>query len=593
MTHKYNIGIIGNCSYIAYITERGEVCWLCLPRFDSGFLFGSLLDKKKGGDFSILPADNQFDTRQYYLENTNILCSEFTNSSGIYRIIDYAPRFYQYDRYFKPLMLFRKIEIISGNPKIVIRCNPVGDYGALQPSVVMGSNHIRYLGIGPQVRLTTSLSINHILEEKPIVLSETAYCAFTYGIPLEASLVATAEDFLEKTRAYWLSWVKTTSVGNIFQEHIIRSALALKLHQYEDTGGIIASGSMGLPEAFGSGRNWDYRYCWLRDAFYTLNAFNTIGHFEELERYFYYIRNIISEEREKIQPLYGITGAKEIVEREIELEGYRNNRPVRVGNDAYSHVQNDVYGQVLVSLLPLYIDKRLSSSPGKTPDMMIINWLLDKISSTMNEPDSGIWEFRNKQQRHCYTFLFHWAGSMAAKKIAEHQNDKKLLRRARNLASLASRQIEACYNPIKQAYCQAIESDQVDASCFQLIISHYLKPNSIRTKNHLKALERELSADGGLIYRYRHCDDFGAPKSAFLVCSFWYVESLACIGQIEKAIGVFEKLLSYSNHLKLFSEDIDPATGSQMGNFPQAYSHVGLMNAASRIGKKLDLPYFL
>jgi glucoamylase len=353
-SHKYNMGLIGNCSYMAYIDDKANVRWMCMPRFDSSFIFGSLLDDNKGGEFSIKPAKGHFSSKQSYLDNTNILITEFKASDGRFRIIDYAPRFYQYDRYFKPLMLFRKIELLEGRPFIKIICNPVYEYGRLIPEIMIGSNHIRYLNFGSVVRLTTDIPLNFIINESPFVLSDNKYLVFTYGEPLEAPLQETAERFLEKTRNYWIDWVKSTSIPMIYQKEMIRSALVLKLHQYEDTGGIIASGTTSLPEENHSTRNWDYRYCWMRDSYYTLMAFNSIGHFEELERYFNFIENIILNNVEnRIQPLYSITAEKNINENTLDLDGYLGNKPVRIGNEAYTHIQNDVYGQLLVSLLPI------------------------------------------------------------------------------------------------------------------------------------------------------------------------------------------------------------------------------------------------
>jgi GH15 family glucan-1,4-alpha-glucosidase len=590
-THKYNLGIIGNCSFLAYIDTHANIQWMCMPRFDSSFIFGALLDKEKGGEFYINPSEANFKSKQYYIPNTNVLVTEFECSDGSkFRVTDYAPRFFQHDRYFRPLMLFRKIEPISGVPSIRVVCNPVGNYGETQSESVQGSNHIRYLNIGKQVRLTSDIPLSYIASESSFVLSETKYIAFTYDIPLEANLRYTAEDFLSKTIHYWQTWIKNTYIGNYHQEDIIRSALVLKLHQYEDTGGIIASGSTSLPEHDQSGRNWDYRYCWIRDAYYTLNAFHHIGHFEELEKYFEYIENILYRAGDRIQPLFTILGAKEIYEKEIPLAGYLGNQPVRIGNDAYTHIQNDVYGQILASLLPIYSDKRLNVKLSRHTTE-IIYFLLHKIEQTMNEPDAGIWEFRNYAQEHCYTFLFHWIGSKSAYKIAAQLNDEVLLKKAEKLIRQSAQKIEACYSPTKKAYTQAINSEFLDASCLQLISLQYLDPRSPIAAQHLEALEKELKHENGLFFRYKHQDDFGKPQSTFLVCAFWYVEALAAAGRIDDAIATFEQLTTYSNHLGLYSEDVG-MDGSQWGNFPQTYSHVGLINAAYQIDRRMDTPSF-
>lgn len=591
--HKYELGIIGNCSYIAYIDKQTNVKWMCMPKFDSSFLFGSLLDSQKGGEFRIIPEDNT-DIRyeQSYLENTNILCTVFHTSKGKFRVTDFAPRFQQNDRNFRPLMLVRKIEVLEGHPEIKVVCNPVYEYGNLKPTIVQGSNHIQYENLGNPVRLTTDIPLSYILSGNSFLLTEPKYLVFTYGVPLEAPIEETCEEFLKKTIHYWRKWVKTTYVPSIYQEQIIRSALALKLHQYEDTGGIIASGTTSLPEFNESTRNWDYRYCWIRDSYYTLRAFNSMGHFEELERYFRFIENIIHRETDRIQPLYSITGDKKITEQEIPLEGYLGvNKPVRIGNDAYTHIQNDVYGQVLASMLPLYIDKRLAHLSKLNHDM--IYKVVRLIEKTIDEPDAGLWEFRNKSQLHCYTFLFQWVGAKAAVKIAKIFEDDVLYRLAVELEKKAADKIEECYDPNLRAYTQAVGNSNMDASCLQLITMNYLDNKSERARQHLEAIEKKLVTPDGLVYRYLHEDDFGKPQSTFLICSFWYVEALACVGRMEEAQKIFEKLLKKAtNHLNLLSEDI-MEDGSQWGNFPQTYSHVGLMNAAFRIARKLDRPIFL
>jgi GH15 family glucan-1,4-alpha-glucosidase len=589
--HKYNLGIIGNCSFLAYVDTEASVKWMCMPRFDSSFVFGSLLDKKKGGNFQVASLDEVVGRYQYYLENTNILCTEVSTEKGKFRVTDVAPRYMQFDRYYRPLMLIRKIEVLRGQPHILVSCNPVYDYGETVPVQHSSSNHIQYSAPGAEMRLTTDIPISYILTGSSFVLTETHYMVFTFGSPLEAPLVSTCEDFLEKTKNYWTGWVKATYVPAFQQDFIIRSALALKLHQYEDTGGIIASGTMSLPEFNKSTRNWDYRYCWMRDAYYTLMAFNSMGHFDELEKYFRYIENIIHKETHRIQPLYSILGEKEITESELPLEGYLEvNKPVRKGNAAYTHIQNDVYGQVLASMLPLYVDKRLVNRRGLNKGL--IYRLLRLIAATMDEPDAGIWEFRTKSQFHCYTYLFHWVGAKAAYKIAVEYEDRELMSMATDLAVKAAERIEKCYNPDLKAYTQSFGSLYMDASCLKLITMNYLDPKSEKARLHLKAIEDKLVTEEGLVYRYIHEDDFGKPDAAFLICSFWYVDALACVGRLAEAQGIFEKLIRRTtNHLYLLSEDIGK-DGSQWGNFPQTYSHVGLMSAAYRIARKLDKPIF-
>ncbi|RSK43921.1 glycoside hydrolase family 15 protein [Hymenobacter rigui] len=592
--HTYDFGLIGNCAFLGLIGTDTAVRWLCWPRFDSSFVFGSLLDEEKGGEYSIRPADStqEFTSHQTYLANTNVLQTDIATADGSYRVKDFAPRFPQYERYYKPLMFIRKVEPLQGTPRIRVACRPVGQYGELELTRRRSSNHIAFLGLEEEIRLTTNIPLTYVLEEEDFVLNEPKYLVMTYGAPLEAPLESTAERFLRATIDYWRTWVKSTSIGSFQQSQVLRSALALKLHQYEDTGAIIAATTTSLPEAPGSTRNWDYRYCWMRDTYYILTAFNNIGHFEEMERYFHYIVNISSKVQDRYQPLYGISGESKLVEQELPLAGYQGNQPVRIGNDAYTHIQNDVYGQVLVALLPLYVDCRFLDPERRAPEKLVYDTLA-LIEQTMDQPDAGLWEFRNLAQKHCYTYLFHWAGSHAARKVARAVGNTEMEARAERLMRVAADHIEQCYNPELQAYTNAMGSPHLDASGMQLILMGYLDPASERARKHLEALEKSLKTPEGLFYRYRHADDFGTPETTFLICSFWYVEALASVGRVEEAIREFEKLTTYTNHLGLLAEDVDAKTGSQWGNFPQAYSHVGLVNAAYRIAQKLAKPNFV
>ena len=539
--HSYRFGLIGNCAYLAYIDTTANVVWQCLPRFDSSFIFGGLLDKAKGGRFSISPhkvekssnSDHHSQTNaqahsQLYVENTNILCTRFKTDEGEFEVVDCAPRFLRHERYFKPLMLIRKIRLISGNPLIKVCCDPKGDYGETSAEVSLGSNHLRYHGLGDIVRLNTNIPLSYVAHQTPFVLNETKYIVLTYGEALDAPLEETVETYLQKTTDYWRTWAQRCTIPDIYQKEVIRSALILKMHQYEDTGAIIAAGTTSLPEAPHSTRNWDYRFFWARDSYYTLNALNSIGHFEELDRYSHYIQNLAIGAEHGFQPLYSITGEAQTTERELELEGYLGNRPVRVGNAAFLQIQNDVYGQLIVSLLPLYVDSRIINSK-RIESTQLAKSMLGFIETTMESPDAGLWEFRNMKNRHCYTYLFHWAGASAVAKIGRTLGDLELEAKAENLKSLAAAGIESCYNVDLKAYCSYVGGSALDASLFQLITMGYLSPKTQRARDHVAVMEEGLRAKGGLFYRYRHADDFGLPEVAFLVCGFWYVRALAAI----------------------------------------------------------------
>ena len=591
--HKYDYGLIGNCAYLALIRKNGNVGWMCWPKFDSSFVFGGLLDEEKGGYFMVEPEDPNYTSTQKYIENTNVLETTFESKDGSYKITDIAPRFSQMDRQYKPLMLVRKIEPIDGNPRVRVRCQPMADYGKIKCNKVFGSSHIRYEGHDQQIRLSTDISLNYVDNEQYFSLNKTRYLVLTWGAPLEAGIKDTSEQFLAKTVNYWRQWVKNTSTERFHQEAVIRSALTLKMHAYQDTGAIIAATTTSLPEFPGSTRNWDYRFCWMRDAHYTLKALNDLSHFEVLEEYAEFIENIVLSEGNRFHPLYPITNDRLPVEEILDLSGYLGKeKPVRIGNQAYEHIQNDVYGQVLTTIQPLFNDARLLDKD-ITKLREIVMKCLYLIDETMEEPDNGLWEFRGLRQLHCYTFLFHWAGAQAAKRIANIIGDEEMLQLATNCIKRSTVMIEKCYDDERGVYTQAVGVPHLDASLLQLINMGYLPADSEKARKHVEAMEKELKTDGGLFYRYKHEDDFGEPETTFLICAFWYVETLARIGRLDEAKEVFENLVTKGNHLGLLSEDVDKNDGSQWGNFPQTYSHVGLINASFTIARRLDKPSFL
>jgi GH15 family glucan-1,4-alpha-glucosidase len=590
--HRYNFGIIGNCAYNALVDRNANVGWLCWPRFDSSFVFGTLLDDEKGGCFYIQPEWDTYTSRQEYIYNTNVLETTFECEDGKYKVIDFAPRFMKYERFYKPVMLMRKIVPLEGRPRIRVACRPVGNYGEIKPTLTYGSSHIRYEGLDAPLRLTTNIPLTFVSHEQAFVLSENKYLVLAWGVPLEGPLESTVESSLEQTIQYWHSWVRNTAIESFHQDAVIRSSLALKLLTYQDTGAIIAAPTTSLPEYPQSTRNWDFRYCWLRNAYYTLKALHDLGHFGILQDYVGFVENIVLSGDGRLRPLYPIGMDKDPAERILPLKGYMGNRPVRVGNQAYEHIQNDVYGQVLITLLPFFTDVRLKTGDYNTL-IGNVKHALRMIEATMDEPDNGLWEFRGIFQLHCYTALFHWAGSHAAKKIARHIGDRRMEIYANQLIRRAAEMIEKCYDAKRGVYTQAVGSSYLDASLLQLINMGYLKPGSVKARQHLKVLEANLMTKGGLFYRYNHEDDFGPQQSTYLLCAFWYVEALAKMNRVGEAIKIFENLLKYANYAGLLSQDVDEKTDSQWGNFPQTFSHVGLINAAFTIARKLDKPIYM
>lgn len=583
-----NFGIIGNCAYSALL-DHGSIAWMCWPRMDSSFVFGPLLDAEKGGAFTVELVDAT-EVTQEYVENTNVLRTVFRGPSGALELIDFAPRFRQFDRLFKPTMLVRKLRRLEGEPLVRIVCKPVGDYGRLVPRSWLGSNHIQFLDLPVPVRLTTDLPLTYIEEGRPFVLGDRGDLVLTWGQPLESELRETATTFLDRTTNYWRRWVKHTRLPRDFQAEVIRSALVLKLHQFEDTGAIIAATTTSLPEYPGSGRCWDYRYCWLRDTYFSLNAFERLGHFEEMEMFLSYLLNLCRRfGDDRLQPLYAINGEHQITEEILEhLDGYRGEKPVRIGNQAYEHVQNDVYGESILAIGRLMLDRRFAGLEYLRGARDVIHQLLRQIERRMEEPDAGLWELRNTQQLHTFTLLTHWAGARRAAEIAEELRDEALHKRAVTAQATAREILETrCWNEKRGALTQYAGGENLDAAMLLALHFGFFKPDDPRAKRHVKAIEEQLRL-GKLLRRYDVEDDFGTQDAAFTVCSFWLVEALAIVGEREAARDLFDELLALSNGLGLYSEDILPATGELSGNFPQTYSHVGLINAAFRLSRDWD-----
>jgi len=573
-----SLGIVGNCQYNALIDRAGNVVWMCWPKFDSSFVFGSLVDEQKGGRFSIGTVD-QGEGQQTYIENTNVLVTRFETMSGVFEVVDFAPRFSQFGRFFKPKMLIRIVRPLTGNPLIRVLCVPRYEYGEKLLAAQTRSNHLLYEGGAQPLRLFTDASLYMIQEGRPFALAKPQYFVLTWGNVVDQSVQGLCETYYKNTVDYWQRWVKHCHLPREYQHQVIRSALVLKLHQFEDTGAIIAATTSSIPEAPGTGRNWDYRYCWLRDAQFTLQALRRLGQFEEMENFVAYLRNLIETSVDRLQPVYSITGASDLTERILTgLTGYLDNSPVRIGNQAYEHIQHDIYGEMIMAISPLFIDARFTVVAKPKPILMR---LIKAIEVYLEKEDAGLWEFRGTAQIHTFSLLMHWAGAKHALEIAEECGYDDVYAIAEQLIGRSETILnERCWNPTLGAFAQAPGTHELDAALLQMINLGYLRKDDPRAFAHLTAIRRGLSVSDVLLRRYRHVDDFGATENAFTICSFWLAEAYARLGEREQGKQIFTTLLRAANHLGLYSEDLHPATFEQWGNFPQAYSHVGFINAA-------------
>jgi GH15 family glucan-1,4-alpha-glucosidase len=573
-------GIIGNCQYIGLVSSYGSVDWLCWPRFDSSFVFGRLLDKNSGGYFRLGPSE-EIAGNQQYIENTNVLVTRFSSLKGSFEVIDFAPRFLRFHTFYRPNILIRILRPIDGTVLVQATCEPRYLYGEAILKPRKNPDAFIYEGAPENIFLKSDLPLYLIEESRPFLLDKTYYFILSWGIDIEGELRHTCESLLERTISYWQRWVKHCHLPRQFQKQVIRSALCLKLHQYEESGAIIAAATAGIPEAQGTDRIWDYRYCWLRDAHFTLMAFRRLGQFEEMEQFVTYLRNIIELSPSRLQPVYGVTGETRLTERVLsQLSGYKNHKPVRIGNQAFEHTQNDIYGEMIMAISPLYIDARFMGYLESKP-RLLLNQLLKRIDQYLEEKDASLWEFRGSDALHTFSVLMHWSGAKCALEISIECGFDEEMALCLRIIERAKTILEGqCWNESIGAYVQSPQSNELDAALLQMINVGYLKQNDPKALLHTQAIRGQLATKGGLLRRYGHLDDFGETQNAFTICSFWLVEALAKLGKKDASREVWDILERGGNHLGLYSEDLNPITFEQWGNFPQAYSHVGQINAA-------------
>jgi GH15 family glucan-1,4-alpha-glucosidase len=573
-----DLGLIGNCQYSALVERSGAIVWCCLPRFDSEPVFSTLLDERDGGSFLVGPAEGERGT-QHYLDNTNVLETVFDTGGGSLRLIDFAPRFIQYDRAFRPTQIVRIVEPVSGTPRIRVSCVPCRGWSKQKADQVSGSNHVRYEGFPTQLRLTTDIPVSY-LSGQPFALTERRHLVLTWGAPIEEPLAPLCERFLNETLRYWRRWVKECEVPPLFQAEVIRSALALKLHCFEDTGAIVAAMTTSIPESTGSGRTWDYRYCWLRDAYYALSAFRLLGHFEEREQFVRYLINVASASPAlDLAPLHCIDACAGLDEHVLTAwPGFNGEGPVRVGNAASRQRQNDLFGEMVLALSPVFLDERFSAERSHDTLALLVR-LAEKAAAVAGTPDAGIWELRTSAARQTFSSLMCWAGLDRMANVAARYAPAREAGFRAEAAGIREDILAHAWNEELGCFVAAFGGRDLDASVLQMASLRFLPAEDARLRRTVETVWRDL-ARGGWLMRYRRDDGFGAPTSAFVLCTFWLVEALAATGRTTEARTLLEQSLTALSPLALLSEDYDVEATRLRGNFPQAYSHVGLIHAA-------------
>lgn len=591
-TPTLDLGVIGNGSVAALIDKNARIVWGCFPRFDSDPVFCALLmgEKENGHGVFAIKLENHIRSEQRYIKNTAILeTTLYDANGGAIQITDFAPRHSHYGRTFHPLMIVRRVRCVAGLPRVTIQIHPSTDSGAAPAPRFLGSNHIRFETKEQNLRLTCDGSAMLIFREIPFVLSKELTLVLGPDEPLQDSPTQIGKTLFTQTMTYWQYWARHLALPADWQDVVIRAAITLKLCSYEETGGIVAALTTSIPEYQNTGRNWDYRYCWLRDAFFVVQALNRLGATETMERYISYVKNIVvAAQGRPLQPLYGLAYETEMSESVGEhLPGYRNNGPVRFGNAAYEQVQNDSYGSVVLALTQSFFDERLDHA-GDHQLFDLLEALGEHAFAAWDKPDAGLWEYRTRAEVHTHSAAMCWAACDRLRKIARKLDRSEHAglweERAQTIRNAV---LEKAWNAQNETFASTFGGSEVDASLLLLPEIGLIPASDPRFLKTLEAIEKNLK-HGRVLYRYRHSDDFGLPETSFNICSLWYAQTLHRVGRTGEARDVFADILSRRNHVGLLSEGSHPETGEAWGNFPQTYSLVGLIQVALLLSTPWD-----
>lgn len=584
-------GVIGNLHTVALVSLHASIDFMCFTRFDAPTIFCRLLDADKGGAFSIQPFMEDVISKQFYLPDTNVLVTRFLADEGIAEVIDYMP----VGRDEHDCAIIRKITTIKGDVNYLISCCPRFNY-AREKHVLQRVDHNSFVftpetGVQQPVRLLASVPLSanghDVVSELRLKEGESA-CFALESLTGHQDRKGTLSEYVEETYrttiTYWQNWISKSNYEGQWQDVVKRSALVLKLLTSQRYGSTVAAPTFSLPEAVGESRNWDYRFTWIRDAAFTMHAFLQLGFKEEGAAFLTWVRKQSSEN--DLQSMFGIDGKAELDETVLDhLEGYLASKPVRIGNDAYKQTQLDIYGELLEAIYIFTqhdgdIDFDYWKIVERYVEVVIRNW---------RKGDHSIWEVRGEKRRFLFSAVMNWIALDRAIKIGDKYSFPYDMLKWRNTRNDIFREVhQNFWNQEKQAFVQFEGSDHIDASALVMPIFNMVSPFLERWQKTLVAIDRELRS-GVLIHRYversREIDGLGGPEGTFSMCSFWYAECLALAGEMEKGREHFEKMLGYSNHLGLFSEQIGNK-GEFLGNFPQAFTHLALISAAIELNKK-------
>ncbi|MBN1118364.1 MAG: glycoside hydrolase family 15 protein [Bacteroidales bacterium] len=586
--NNLNFGVIGNCNSAALVSCYGSIEWSCLPHFDSSSIFAGILDKEKGGHFSVT-TDSSYKITQKYLAKTNILLTKYRSSDSGFNLIDFMPRYINGNNaYYSPPDIIRYIQIKYGQPKVKIEYNPKLEYARHETISSINKDYIKSntkKGDYDSVYLYTNLDKQKVLDGSEIVLKEDSFFLLSYHQKILPQSVDRAYLKYQRTKVYWMNWVERTHQYKKYNEEISRSALVLKLLSFQKSGAILAAITTSLPETIGEIRNWDYRFCWVRDASMAIKVLTKLGHLRVAREFMNFIINIIPDKDEKIQIMYGINGQKTLTEQILHhLSGYKDSFPVRIGNAAYKQKQNDIYG-ILMDVIYQQFELYENSLENNETLWTITRSIVKIVDKNWRKADRGIWEIRTEQRHFTFSKVLCWVAIDRAIKIASLIKMDRYIDRWEKLAdTIKTDVIKNAWNEDLQCFTQYYGSSDLDASTLLMEYYGFIEASDIKFINTVLATKKHLTKNG-LMYRYKNKDDFGLPTSSFTICTFWLINSLYKIGEKKDAREIFEKVLTYSNHVGLFSEDIDFESKRLLGNFPQAYSHLALIETAINLSE--------
>ncbi len=577
-------GLIGDTQTAALVSRTGSIDWLCLPRFDSPACFAALLGKEEHGHWKISPVEETISTRRKYREGTLVLETEFKTESGCVRVIDCMPI-----RERNPDLL-RLVEGVSGTVKMRMQLVIRFDYGSIVPWVRKVDDHLEAVAGRHAVSIWSEVPTYG--EEMKTVAEFEVRAGESVGFALRwhRSYEADGERIdirkgVEDTERWWGEWTGRSKCHEEWREPVQRSLITLKALTYAPTGGILAAPTTSLPERPGGVRNWDYRYCWLRDATFTLYALLESGYTDEACAWRDWLLRAIAGDPSKLQILYSTLGERRLEEYELPwLPGYENSAPVRIGNAAHGQFQLDVYGEVIDSMH----QARLAGIDPDEPSWCLQRAILEFLESAWHEPDKGIWEVRGPDRHFTHSKVMAWvAFDRAVKAVEDFGLDGPVDRWKEHRKKLHAEICAKGFNTSRRAFTQEYGSDRLDASVLMIPLVGFLPPEDERVRGTVKAIEEELLVDG-FVLRYKpddaeHVDALPPGEGAFLPCTFWLADNYAIAGRLEEARALFQQLLSIRNDLGLLAEEYDPRAGRLLGNFPQAFTHVGLVNTAHNL----------